>query len=1218
MKLISIIVYTILNYIYINNSFLYTYDKSESHEIDNFMNYNDSHFLAFSNNERSIFFMNIINGSLSDKNSSNFFDIKYIKETNTYYRICSYNYLLFLNTNENIKNNISENIKNCDFYFIKNNSFLLSIIFPNQIQLYNINFCNNIRYNNLILNYDFLIDDNKNYLNFFSYKLHDNFITIFNNKTLMKIITIKFSYSNKKKECGKLINLQLFETQYPKFENYFPFGVLQFNNLIYSLIYGINKDSNELYNIFLLKINNENNNNNLENNIFTLVSNISVEYNDIYSKSISVKKFNESLLIYSFYRTNNNIEICFYNIIQNISFNCFSDDNLLNEKKNVNIDILIISSNSIGLYLYLNDNYKYISIIFENCFNYELDGYYLDNVNIKIINNLSNCKNCFIYFFNNNKPIFYDSNNDTIIINNASVGTYNFLLFNQIDNNNFYNIYNNSYIKSCNLILKCFKIKDDNNKDICYSKCPNDYSLKCDGDGEFECYDNNNTNEYYYDNNELCLKPCVKNCLKCNEENCTECKENFALKTEENKKCYNISENLDYYYYNKIKNIFDKCNITCKTCDNSYSCINCNYTIYEGNENECYTLNCKLGYASKKDFSDNYCYSATSLMDYYFYDIISKFFEKCFITCKTCNNPKNCTKCDDNSSFINYEDYLNYYQNKEYECFDEFCSDNYASLENDYNYFCYQKEQNIIGFYYDESEHEFKKCIDNCLKCKNNYSCSKCKYNYGYIEKDDGNECKSIKVEIDDYFYNYCTENFESKNKKLSGFIFKCKNYELFFYSYLFWINLCFIFSQLILFELFNNESLGLSLLFNNLFNNEIRDNINYCNEISESKKIIPKQIVIIHNQKYINDNNNTNNNEINNNNIINNEINNNNIIHNEIKNEKLIDDEQNQNNKLIIKRNNNNINNMYNESTINNEINLNNNINNINDIDNTNNEIINIENKMDKKKLSKQNTALFQNEEVHNKITNQEERKEPKRKKYSLESINSINNSDSDGSDGSDGFGNQQTKPIKEVEIDKEPDFEIEPYYDEGKIKHFKSKFIFFLKNNFIFIRLIKNENFQFMLLKISLFVFFITLLFFFNMLFYIKHYSKKIIKKKYNIFYFMPKWLLCSFCSLVIYHLLILLLYKKDINSEENEKEIIKRFYKKNFQFQKKYINLYFIIILLFSFFHLYYSITFGLFYKNYQYFVIIDVVLSLIISSFLLFIIILFITIIIYILD
>ncbi len=375
MKLISIIVYTILNYIYINNSFLYTYDKSESHEIDNFMNYNDSHFLAFSNNERSIFFMNIINGSLSDKNSSNFFDIKYIKETNTYYRICSYNYLLFLNTNENIKNNISENIKNCVFYFIKNNSFLLSIIFPNQIQLYNINFCNNIRYNNLILNYDFLIDDNKNYLNFFSYKLHDNFITIFNNKTLMKIITIKFSYSNKKKECGKLINLQLFETQYPKFEDYFPFGVLQFNNLIYSLIYGINKDSNELYNIFLLKINNENNNYNLENNIFTLVSNISVEYNDIYSKSISVKKFNESLLIYSFYRTNNNIEICFYNIIQNISFNCFSDDNLLNENKNVNIDILIISSNSIGLYLYLNDNYKYISIIFENCFNYELDVY---------------------------------------------------------------------------------------------------------------------------------------------------------------------------------------------------------------------------------------------------------------------------------------------------------------------------------------------------------------------------------------------------------------------------------------------------------------------------------------------------------------------------------------------------------------------------------------------------------------------------------------------------------------------------------------------------------------------------------------------------------------------------------------------------------------------------------------------------------------------------
>ena len=73
---------------------------------------------------------------------------------------------------------------------------------------------------------------------------------------------------------------------------------------------------------------------------------------------------------------------------------------------------------------------------------------------IKIINNLSNCQNCFIYLFidnNYNKPIYYDSNNDTIDINKGYVrNIYNFLLFNQINNNNFYNIYNNSYIKSCN------------------------------------------------------------------------------------------------------------------------------------------------------------------------------------------------------------------------------------------------------------------------------------------------------------------------------------------------------------------------------------------------------------------------------------------------------------------------------------------------------------------------------------------------------------------------------------------------------------------------------------------------------------------------------------------------------------------------------------------------------------------------------------------------
>ena len=363
MKLISIIVYTLLNYVYINNSFLYTYGKSESHEIDNFMKYNDSHFLAFSNNERSIYFMNIINGSLSNKNLSDFLDIKYIKETNTYYNLCSNKYLIYFNSSKNIKNNIDENITYCDFYYINDNSFLLSIIFSKTIQLYYINFCNKILYNNLILNYN-LTDVDKKYLNFFSFKLNDKFITIFNNKTLMKIIKINYSYSNKLKKCGNLNVLNLNESENPIFENHFPCGALQLNKLNYFLIYGINKVSNELYNIFLLKINN--NDNNLENNIFTLVSNISVEYNEIYSKSISVKKFNESLLIYSYYRTDNNSVFCFYNVIQNISFYCFSDNNLLKEKNNVNIDILIISSNSIGLYLYLNDNYKYISIIFEN------------------------------------------------------------------------------------------------------------------------------------------------------------------------------------------------------------------------------------------------------------------------------------------------------------------------------------------------------------------------------------------------------------------------------------------------------------------------------------------------------------------------------------------------------------------------------------------------------------------------------------------------------------------------------------------------------------------------------------------------------------------------------------------------------------------------------------------------------------------------------------
>ena len=42
----------------------------------------------------------------------------------------------------------------------------------------------------------------------------------------------------------------------------------------------------------------------------------------------------------------------------------------------------------------------------------------------------------------------------------------------------------------------------------------------------------------------------------------------------------------------------------------------------------------------------------------------------------------------DKSSFIKYENYLNYYQNKDYQYFKDIWSKNYASLEISYNYFC--------------------------------------------------------------------------------------------------------------------------------------------------------------------------------------------------------------------------------------------------------------------------------------------------------------------------------------------------------------------------------------------------------------------------------------------------------------------------------------------------------------------------------------------------
>ena len=1198
MKLLSIILYILLNFIYNAELKLFSYDAN--FEIKNFIKYNESYFLAFSDNYQTLYYMNIINGSLNQTSKFLNFDIK--KES-THFYLCTKNYL---------KTITNETIKNCNFYYYENKkTFFLSIIFPNNqnnlFQLYKITYNKQKLQNKLILNYYIpkINENENNYLNFFSFKIYDDFITIFNNKTSMNVLAINYDNLDNYISINEKYLIQL--------ENYYPFGVFQFNSLDYSLIYGINIDSNKKSNIFLFRIYNRKKNKDLNNNYFPLVSDISIDKNNIYSKSISVKKFNENLLIYSYYK-NDQLKSCLYDINQNISFNCYdSKDNFLSGNNYVKIDILIISFNSIGFYIYLNNEYKYIGIIFENCSDYDDLNANLSQKNKNIeINNLTNCQNGFIvyslFFYNgivNNNKYNYNNVNDTINIeiDKDKYKYYIFNILNQINNDNYNNIDINidKYKINCYIKLNCL---NDSNNDyyICYKKCPDNYSLKCDEKASNICYNNDNTKGYYYDNKDLCLKKCYDNCEKCsyvneNDENpfCHQCKENFVYKIDrKNKECYNISEEIDYYYYNETNNLFYKCNNTCRKCNNSIDCIECNYTIYDGVEDECYTLNCTdecytlnctNGYARKKDYSNRYCYLINQSINYYFYDEKNNYFDNCKKTCKRCNNSNYCTKCNDTSFYIKYEDYLNDYQNKEYDCFDENCFENYASLENNYNNFCYPKNKKIIGFYYDKNEFKFKKCLDNCLICNDKTSCSKCSYNYRYKKEDNENSCISqdeIKSN-NNYYYNYCTEKVELKKNKLLNFKFKCKNYEIFFYSYLFWINLCFLFIQLIFYELINNQSFGLTLLFDNL-ENSLRIDSNYCSEINQSNRNQVNNINIYNeNHNYnINNTNNEINNEINN-------VNNGNVNN--------LDENNLNNNKLNINRNNNK-NSIYIESTINNEINFNNLNNSINE-NNLNNY----------RKLSKQNTSLLLYNEI-NQLTNVEEIQKTK-KKYCVEEIQSINNSYSNGSDGSDGFSAQQENDIKEVEEDSEPKIEPEPYIKEGKIKHFKSKFLFFFKKYFFFIRIFKIENFQLMILNFSLLLFFLSLLLFFSMLFYvIKYYSKK-ISKHYIKKYFLPKYLLCTVCSLLLFHLLKLLLYKKDKKDNLNTNI-------KYFKLQKKFMHLYFIIIFIFSFFLLYYSITFGLYYKNYQYFVLYDAFISLIISIILLLLFIILITILNYIFN
>ena len=271
-------------------------------------------------------------------------------------------------------------------------------------------------------------------------------------------------------------------------------------------------------------------------------------------------------------------------------------------------------------------------------------------------------------------------------------------------------------------------------KRICIDECSNDPIYKYEINNT--CYDSCGTKYYSYDRKECidtipdgfyCNNTEEKTIDKCHD-NCATCKEG---PTNDNNNCLTCK---DSKYYD-LGNCSAQCiNGNFTDIDNIIKCkcstnITCKYCSKESKQyNLCETCNNEEGYYPKLNDENNInnsiinCYSNDSITDGYYLNMISKYYEPCYYTCKKCNQSgdeynNNCLECNSG------------YQIK-------------TDFENDYN--CY----NIcVNYYYFDSNNKYY-CVNECPSNYNKLLGSRC--------VDNCSDFENFKFEYENKCYNEC------------------------------------------------------------------------------------------------------------------------------------------------------------------------------------------------------------------------------------------------------------------------------------------------------------------------------------------------------------------------------------------------------------------------------------------------------------------------------
>lgn len=116
--------------------------------------------------------------------------------------------------------------------------------------------------------------------------------------------------------------------------------------------------------------------------------------------------------------------------------------------------------------------------------------------------------------------------------------------------------------------------------------------------------------DIYFDTCTVSLVICGRNCERCNDEKeyeCEKCYDGYAKKENNSTDCFDISGNINHYYYNENTNTFSQCYFTCETCTEGgtsleHNCATCqsSYSFYYVVNNN---KNC-LTHCAQNDYLD--------------------------------------------------------------------------------------------------------------------------------------------------------------------------------------------------------------------------------------------------------------------------------------------------------------------------------------------------------------------------------------------------------------------------------------------------------------------------------------------------------------------------------------------------------------------------------------------------------------------------------------